>query len=280
MQSETVEQPQQNAEPKVERSERGRSTIEWPYFSLDESFKLARATYEMGGSCQLDQLAGQLGQSASGGTFRLKVQAARIFGLLVVTNGNVSLGDLGSRMMEPETERAARAEAFLRVPLYKALYDNFQGKTLPGNQGLEGAMVNLGVVSDQKDKARQTFQRSARDAGFFTFGPTKLVYPVLNQERNSKPQTLSAPPEVSTPAPAEPNPGWTATPFGGGGGSGSGLNPFIQGLLQKLPPEDSDWPLEGRRKWLQSAISIFDLIYQREVNDEDLSVRLGKNSAN
>ena len=277
MQPETVEQPQSSVEPKAEKSERGRSTIEWPYFSLDESFKLARAAYELGGTCQLDQLAGHLGQAASGGTFRLKVQAARIFGLIAIASGSVSLAELGSRMMEPETEREARAEAFMRVPLYAALYENFKGKTLPGSLGLEGAMVNLGVVANQKDKARQTFQRSARDAGFFAFGPTKLVYPVLNQERAPKPQAVILSAESGASAPSDPS--RTATTFGGGGGDGSGLNPFIQGLLQKLPVVDSDWPLEGRRKWLQSAISIFDLMYQREDSAESLNVRLEKSSA-
>ena len=59
---------------KVEKAERGRSRIEWPYYSLDEASKLAKGIFELGGSCQIDQLAGHLNQTATGGGFRLKVQ--------------------------------------------------------------------------------------------------------------------------------------------------------------------------------------------------------------
>jgi len=39
------------------------------------------------------------------------------------------------------------------------------------------------------------------------------------------------------------------------------LNPFIQGLLKKLPQPETDWPIAGRVKWLQTAANIFGLIY-------------------
>lgn len=266
-------QAAQTAMPE-KKPERGRSTIEWPYFSLDESLKLAKGAHECGGSCQVDQLAGHVNQSASGGAFRLKVQAAKFFGLITTGSSSVSLTELGYRMMEADTEREARAEAFMHVPLYAALYENFKGKTLPGNMGLESAMVNLGVVANQKDKARQTFQRSAREAGFFAYGATKLVYPVLNQERQTKGSSAA---EIS----ASPTPSLAAmyTPAPTGGGNGGGLPPFVQGLINSLPAPDSDWPLEARRKWLQSAIGIFDVMYGREDSPDTLTVKVEKSSA-
>ncbi len=268
-------------EPVAAKAERGRSTIEWPYFSLDEVIKLARGIFELGGSCQIDQLAGHLNQAAAGGAFRLKVQAARTFGLIKSSQGNVSLSELGARSMEPETEREARAEAFLTVPLYNALYEANKNKTLPPSSGLEGAMVNLGVAVKQKEKARQAFQRSARDAGFFTYGSTKLVYPVLSQDKAARPQQATVAPEPVTAKGTEHTPHAPTTPKGGGkGGGGDDLHPFIQGLLQTLPATDGDWPLEGRRKWLQSAVSIFDLIYQRADSADSLTVKLEKISAN
>lgn len=51
-------------------------------------------------------------------------------------------------------------------------------------------------------------------------------------------------------------------PAGGGDPPGRGLHPFIEGLLQTLPPTESDWPAAARAKWLQSAANIFDLIYK------------------
>ena len=48
---------------------------------------------------------------------------------------------------------------------------------------------------------------------------------------------------------------------GHGGGGGGQYHPFIEGLLQKLPVPETDWPYEARVKWLQTAAHIFDLLY-------------------
>jgi hypothetical protein len=42
----------------------------------------------------------------------------------------------------------------------------------------------------------------------------------------------------------------------------TGLHPFIQGLLGTLPEPETNWAVEGRAKWLQTAANIFDLIYK------------------
>ena len=53
---------------------------------------------------------------------------------------------------------------------------------------------------------------------------------------------------------------------GGGDGGGrrapSKLPPFIQGLLDKLPAPESEWPVEARMRWLTTAANIFDLMYK------------------
>ncbi|MHB1236150.1 MAG: hypothetical protein ACYCY7_01165 [Gallionella sp.] len=46
------------------------------------------------------------------------------------------------------------------------------------------------------------------------------------------------------------------------------LNPFILGLLKKLPPPETDWPMAGRIKWLQTAANIFGLIYTETGGNE------------
>jgi hypothetical protein len=247
---ETFEEP-----VKGEKAERERSRIEFPYYSLDESIKIAKGVFDLGSSCQIDQLAGHLGQSATGGGFRVKLMAARTFGLITYTQGNVSLTELGSQIVDPDHEREARAQSFLKVPLYSAIYEQNKGKILPGNVGLEGAMVNLGVAAKQKDKARQAFQRSAKEAGFFSYGATKLVYPVFGQERAGKPSDpLNSPP----PPPARDGNNGGGS---GNGGNGGELDPLIQGLLNKLPDSSKPWTLEGRKKWLQLALGILDVMY-------------------
>ena len=39
-------------------------------------------------------------------------------------------------------------------------------------------------------------------------------------------------------------------------------HPFIEGLIRTLPEPKMEWPVEERKKWLQAASDIFDLIYQ------------------
>jgi hypothetical protein len=173
---------------------------------------------------------------------------AKMFGFLTYTQGTVTLTQLGSRLCDPQQEAAAKSEAFLTVPLYKALYDNYKGVALPSGTGLESAMVTLGVAPKQKDKARQAFQRSATQAGFFAYGPNRLVLPPIKG---------SAAPAI-TPIPEEPDPGKKKKPKDE---EDDELHPFIKGLLRKLPPPDTEWTVEGRAKWLQAAVNIFDLMY-------------------
>ena len=256
-----------------QKQERERSTIEFPYLSLEVAMEITKAVHETGGTrAGFDQVAAHIGESAKGSAFRNKVTTARTFGLATYSNGTITLTPLGSRLADPSQEKAAKADSFLQVPLYRRLYDDYKGSVLPpSNSGLETVIEGLGVSAKQKSRARQAFQRSAKEAGFFAYGATKLVYPVLGGE--PAPNAKEKNEETEKPDPSKGG-------SGGNGGSGeSDLHPFIQGLLRELPPSHSDWPLEGRKKWLQSALSIFDLIYQSSDGDRPLIVGFEKSSA-
>jgi len=41
-----------------------------------------------------------------------------------------------------------------------------------------------------------------------------------------------------------------------------GLHPFFQGLLDTLPEPGADWPRAKRDQWLETARSIFSLLYR------------------
>jgi hypothetical protein len=250
----------------------GRSTIKFPYLDQNDAVEIALAVHNTAGnSCDRGALAGHLQVSAKGGGFNLRLLTAKLFGFISTESGTISLTPLGLRVIDPQQEKAARAESFLLVPLYKRVYDDYRGNMLPGNAALEAAMEKMGVAPKQKDKARQVFQRSATQAGFFAFGSNRLVVPPI------KPGEAPAP--MAPPAgDAEPN---TAGKNKGGFGDGPKLPPFIQGLLAKLPEAETEWPMDGRRKWLQTAANIFDLMYQTAVDDtSELSITVTKSSAN
>lgn len=255
------------AEPREDNGDgkRERSTIDFPYLGLDVAVEMAKGVHAVGGSsCQWDQLAAKLDQAATGGGFRQRVMTAKTFGLLTYTQGTITLTKLGAQICDPEQEVAAKAEAFLAVPLYKAVYEKFKGGTLPPTSGLETAMVSLGVTPKQKATARQVFQRSATEAGFFAYGQSRLVLPAIK---------ASAAAAAVTPADQSIDEDKKKKKVEDD--DEEELHPFIKGLLKKLPPPDSEWPNDKRAKWLQAAVNIFDLMYTESEDDSKRTITIG-----
>ena len=237
--------------------ERVRSTVQFPYLALEDAISVAKGVHETGGnSCQVDQLAAHLKLPADASMFRVKMGAARMFGLTSSSQGIVSLTALGIRICDPTQEQAAKAEAFLTVPLYKQVYEQFKGGNLPPASALETAIANMGVAPKQKSTARQVFQRSAAQAGFFAYGPSRLVYPTIKgSTTGSVGDVQTAPTDLEKP-PEKPKNGGTDS------GGGGGRHQLIIGLIETLPPEKTEWPTDERKDWLEAAATIFNLIYK------------------
>jgi hypothetical protein len=196
----------------------------------------------------MDQLAAKLGHSttASGG-FRGKLGAARLFGLVVTSGMNVTLTDLGKKIADGRTTSVARVDAFLRVPLFRAIYDEYRGNQLPGDEALENVMEGLGVAPKQKERARQIFQRSAQQAGFFHAGRDKLIKPEgAGGAEASKEEPGNGDPKQNEELPAN-----------------VAEQPLIRGLFEKLPAAGV-WPAKQREQWFDAAKAIFDLVYDSE----------------
>lgn len=236
--------------PRATDSKRTLSTIEFPYGDLDDAVELATAVHSIGGqSCTVDQLAAFLKQSANSGAFRLRLSFPRIFGLTENERGTVRLTDLGMKVVDSTQADVARVEAFLKVPLYAKVYEKYKGYTLPPASALEREMAAMGVAPKQTDKARQAFDRSARQAGFYNLGTDRLTIPPMKNRPETKP--LDAPP---------------ATPRNGSGGNSDGelpeLDAIIAGLLKRLPKAGEVWPELERKLWLQLLEGSFKLIYK------------------
>ncbi len=254
------------AAPEGGEGKRQFSSIEFPYADLDQVKKVVEAVRAVGGSsCEIEQLAAKLDQPSTSGTFKLRVFAARTFGLIKSERGKVTLKELGSRICDPEQAKAAGVEAFFHVQLYKALYEKFKTVPLPPPDGLEAEIVALGVAPKQKATARQVFQRSAKQAGFFDLAPNKLVLPVMSPSTNF----LLPPPPTSQKGEGAVIKG--NEPVGN-------IHPFIQGLLTTLPDPAEEWETEARMKWLQAAAGIFDLMY-RSKEGGSIIVECKKNSS-
>jgi hypothetical protein len=166
--SDALEDGSEEALNKGAKEKRERSSIQFPYGDLDDATAIAKAIHSNAGtSCSLNQLAAYLKQSPSSSAFRLRVACARIFGLTELDGTSIRLTETGKRVVDPRTEDEAKAHAFLAVPLYEALHKEYDGYSLPPPAALERKMNELGVSSKQTGKARQAFERSAKQAGFF-----------------------------------------------------------------------------------------------------------------
>lgn len=228
-----------------------RSGIKFPYGDLEDALEVAQAIHKNAGtSCTTDQLAAYLDQSSSSGAFRTKVATAAIFGVTENASSTITLTDLGRQIVEPHQSDRAKAGAFMNVPLYSAIYEKYKGHLLPPAAALEREMSALGVSQKQTDRARQAFERSASQAGFFAHGKDRLVMPAA----------LPTPPTKKI----DEKPG-EKPPAGGGGGGGGNFHPFIQGLLQELPAAGTDWEVEDQARWIKTAAQIFGMIYKSAV---------------
>jgi hypothetical protein len=197
--------------------------------------------------------------SPTSGSFRMKIATARTFGLIETVQGKYQLTDLGFAIVDAGREKAAKADAFLRVPLYRKIYDEFRNRQLPPRPvALEHALVGFGVATTQKDRARQAFDRSAQQAGFFDQGGRdRLIRPnVASFTGEAAPAAEAGP----TPSAPEPEPKGRA----GGGGGGGTYHPFVEGLLQTMPEPGTLWTVEGRAAWLEAAANVFKLMYKGE----------------
>ncbi|SHJ38674.1 hypothetical protein SAMN05444159_0481 [Bradyrhizobium lablabi] len=236
------------------------SSIAFPYMDLDTAITVARAFVENGGGARTrDQLAGALSQSPLSGAFIMKLSAARQFGLVDYVDGKFKLTDLGFSIVDKNELRAkpARVQAFLSVELYRKIYEDFKGKQLPPRpHGLEQTFVQMGVTQKQKTNARLAFDKSARQAGFSTLDPDRLIEPMLGGPGTSAATVVSP---IKRPA-----------SFAGGGGPS--LDPLIVGLLDRLPPPGESWSIEKRKKWLLTFEANLEMIYPAEErNADDLS---------
>jgi hypothetical protein len=259
--------PEGVARPADEPQRRARTQIEFPYSDLQRAVEMASKLHEQVGTaaCDLEQLASWLDQSATGGSFRSRLSAARMFGFIEASGGRVSLTPIGQNVIDPGRRQASLVEAFLRVPLYAAMYDQYKNYALPPVAAIERQMVALGVPDKQKDRARQTFTSSAQTAGFID----------PSTGRFTKPPVAAAPPPLSGRDSIE------REESGKGGGSGDGhkppppkdegRHPFIEGLLKTLPEPGTQWSAQDRAKWLNAAAQIFGLIYE---GDGSLNVQI------
>jgi hypothetical protein len=248
-------------ERKAAEPKRFRSEIDFPYSDLRAAVEIAQTIHsKAGNACDLDELALWMDQTATGGTFRTRVGAARLFGLIDVTQGRATLTQLGRDVLENSgIEQAARVTAFLNVELFRAMYDQNKGNALPPPAALERQIEALGVSPRQKERARQTFTKSAQYAGFIDSTSGRFVKPGIPQKDGVAGQ------------PSESDRSGTGS---GDGPGGLELDPLLIALLRKIPPPDKGWPGPNRVRWFRTFAMNVSQIYDGDGEPVEMKIDL------
>jgi hypothetical protein len=242
----------------AEGDARQRSSIAFPYADLEDAEQIAVKIHGNvgGGTCEDDQLAAWLGLSPKSSGYRVRLAAARLFGVIESPSAaTYQLSELGKQIVDPQQSRAARVSAFLNVPLFAKMYEQHKGGVIPPSAAFERTIEGAGVAPKQKTRARQILERSAEYAGFFEQGKNRLVKPGIAETGVKQEQRDQG-----------------AGGGGGGGGADERLDPMLVGLIDKLPRGSAAWPLKDRITWLQAATVIFQLVYGTE-SDIDVKTK-------
>jgi hypothetical protein len=245
-----------------------RSELSFPYADLESCVELAQTILSKAGtSCEQDELAAWMNQSATGGTFRTRISAAKMFGLIDTGQGRATLTQLGREAAEGSgSERAARVQAFLNPELFSKMYEQNKGHALPPPAAIERQMEQFGISPKQKERARQTFSKSATYAGFIDPSTGRFI----------NPGNLGVPrDEGSGTQEREVDRG------GSGGGDGSGgleLDPLLVALLKKVPTPDKGWPGPTRVRWFRTFAMNVSQIYDGDGEPVELKIELESKS--
>ena len=239
---------------------RQRSTIGFPYTDYSNCSALADAIHShVGhGECSIEQLAAWTNQSPKSSGVRVQIASAKLFGIIEVgaEAGKLKLTELGRKIVDPNKAITAKAEAFLNVPLFKALYEKYKDGVTPPNSALEREIDALGVAVKQRAKARQMFVNSAQQTGFRDAAPNRLVMPASIVIHDEKQETS--------------NNGELG--IDDGVGDALLLDPLIMALLHKIPKEN--WHAEKRLRWFRTLAMNVSQVYDDDSEPVEMKIEL------
>lgn len=143
-----------------------------PSLNIKDAIVLARSIQEKAGGIvgrdTFSHLAG-VSPGSSGRAFR--VAAMRAFGLVDGPDSRLELTPLAQSIVSsvsPDEEREGRRRAFLNVPLFRRIAEEFRGKSLPEEKFLTNHIHrNLAVDPSNSRGWAQAFIESGEQASFF-----------------------------------------------------------------------------------------------------------------
>jgi hypothetical protein len=141
------------------------------------------------------------------------------------------------------------------------MYEQNKGNPLPPPPAIERQIEQLGVSPKQRERARQTFMKSAQYAGFIDAASGRLV----------KPGIASKDEGLNQQAQQEIDHGGDG---GGGNGTELGLDPLLIALLKKVPSPEKGWPGPNRVRWFRTFAMNVSQIYDGDGEPVEMKIEL------
>lgn len=256
---------------------RTKSEVSFPYYDLNKSIDGARVVHEKaGGRCQRQQLAILLGYSGTNnGGFLTRFSAMKMFGLIEEQTEGITLTERAKNILSPiypSDAQKAKLEAYFNVELYRRVFDDFEGRALPSNEGLQNLLTNdYKVVPKQVPQALRNLMESANTAGLFslTGNRTMMVRPLADP---SKSATLQIPASdgdatiLQEESFVESGSGQSQQSKNGTA-TNAAIHPALAGLLINLPLIGERLGTKRRNALIDAFRSTINFIYPEEEED-------------
>ena len=253
-----------NAKKGDGRSAVGRSGITSPYFDLAASIAVAQIIQQQGaGTSNSQQLAHWLGyKSTNSGTYATRLSAAtKHFGLIENSGDIFGLTERAKNILSPampEDVRTAKIEAFLAVPLFARVHEQFRDTQLPPEAGLKNLFLNTyKILPDRVAQAVRVFLNSAEQAGFFSSNGDRLrlIKPPVKQKSMLHTEHTNPQDTVPSQSAGEEN-----------RESGT-VDPALISLLRKLPMPGKlgkPWTAAEQMRFLTALTHTIQFLYPTE----------------
>jgi hypothetical protein len=247
-----------------------RSETRFPAYSLLDALKVAEVIHKRaGGRATVEHITSYLGyRSANNGSYLGRMSAARSFGWIEKHGDQYAPSGLALLVLTPVYDvdaKKALVDAFLNVPLYKRIYDDFRNKELPPAFGMKNALRNVyGVLPTRVELAYKVLIDSAEQAGFFEVRGGARTHLIIPAFAPGKAKPINAETSDSHP-----------TSGGNGGGDGGGDDPDRNENFVRRLREDSGANLgDVKAKYVSTLIKLFEEKSAKGDLDEKLMERI------
>ncbi|CUJ56263.1 hypothetical protein HMPREF3069_09860 [Achromobacter xylosoxidans] len=251
-----------------------RSGVSFPYFSLDKSIDVPRVIHDKaGGRCGRGQLAGLLNyKGIKNGGFLTRISAAKMFGLIEESGDSITLTDRARKILSPvfpAEAQQAKLDAFMSVELYRKVFENFDGHTLPSADGLSNLfLTQYKIVPNQVGTALRNLMDSAESAGLFQVGgKSKLILPIIRAQTAAiaiDPPAQEDSSQVGDQDPMERTNSYGTRARPSIDAELDGVHPALSGLLQTLPPVGSTLGPKRRAALIDAFRHTINFIYPED----------------